>query len=56
MASRINISGLPCSFTNAQLRRIFAPFGTVEFVQVLKDAYGRVQAAKVDQLGATHQT
>jgi RNA recognition motif-containing protein len=41
MASRINISGLPFSFTNAQLRRIFVPFGTVELAQVLRDAYGR---------------
>jgi RNA recognition motif-containing protein len=41
MASRVNISGLPFSFTNAQLRRIFVPFGTVELAQVLRDAYGR---------------
>lgn len=40
MASKIHISGLPSSYTNVQLRMIFVPFGTVEFAQVLRDAYG----------------
>ena len=40
MASRINISGLPFSGTTTQLRRIFVPFGTVVWAQVLTDAYG----------------
>jgi RNA recognition motif-containing protein len=40
MASRIHISGLPFCYTNAQLRAIFVPFGTVESAQVLRDAYG----------------
>ncbi|MBK5281017.1 MAG: hypothetical protein JJE16_02890 [Nitrospiraceae bacterium] len=50
MASSINISGLPFAFTNAQLRRIFVPFGTVELAQALRDAYSRAQAVKEHQL------
>jgi hypothetical protein len=40
MASRIHISGLPSTCTNAQLRRIFVPFGTVELAKILKDVSG----------------
>lgn len=40
MATRIHISGLPFFCTNAQLRRIFVPFGVVESVEVLRDACG----------------
>ncbi|HLZ32795.1 MAG TPA: RNA-binding protein [Nitrospira sp.] len=40
MASTIHINGLPSSFSNAQLRKIFVPFGTVESAQMLKDVSG----------------
>jgi RNA recognition motif-containing protein len=40
MASRIHINGLPVSFTNAKLRHMFVPFGTVELAQVVQDACG----------------
>ena len=40
MASTIHINGLPASFTDLQLRRIFVPFGTVESAQGLRDACG----------------
>ena len=50
MASRIHINGLPFSFSNAQLRQIFVPFGTVELAQVLKDAYGHSLGLGVVQM------
>ncbi len=50
MASRIHISGLPSSCTNAQLRRIFVPFGTVELAHILKDAYGHSLGLGVVQM------
>jgi RNA recognition motif-containing protein len=55
MASRINISGLPFSFTNAQLRRIFVPFGTVELAQVLRDAYGHSRGLGVVQMSCPEE-
>ena len=50
MASRIHINGLPFAFSNAQLRQIFVPFGTVELAQVLKDAYGHSLGLGVVQM------
>jgi RNA recognition motif-containing protein len=55
MASRIHISGLPFSCTNAQLRRIFVPFGTVELAQVLKDAYGHSLGLGVVQMSCPEE-
>ena len=40
MASSIHINGLPFLYTNAQLRKIFVPFGTVVSAQVLRDTSG----------------
>jgi RNA recognition motif-containing protein len=50
MASRIHINGLPVSFTNAQLRHIFVPFGTVEVAHVVKDACGHALGLGVVQM------
>jgi len=55
MASRIHISGLPFSFTNAQLRHIFVPFGTVELAQVLRDAYGHSRGLGVVQMSCPEE-
>ena len=55
MASRIHINGLPVSFTNAQLRHIFVPFGTVEFAQVLTDAYGHGLGLGVVQMSCPEE-
>ena len=55
MASRIHISGLPFTCTNAQLRRIFVPFGTVELAQVLKDAHGHSLGLGVVQMSCPEE-
>ena len=55
MASRINISGRPFSFTNAQLRLIFVPFGTVELAQVLRDAHGHSRGLGVVQMSCPEE-
>jgi RNA recognition motif-containing protein len=55
MASRIHISGLPFSCTNAQLRRIFVPFGTVELAHILKDAYGHSLGLGVVQMSCSEE-
>jgi len=55
MASRVNISGLPFSCTNTQLRRIFVPFGTVVWAQVLTDAYGHSRGLGVVQMSCPEE-
>jgi RNA recognition motif-containing protein len=55
MASRIHISGLPFAFSNAQLRQIFVPFGTVELAQVLKDACGHSLGLGVVQMSCPEE-
>jgi RNA recognition motif-containing protein len=55
MASKINISGLPFSCTNAQLRQIFVPFGIVESAEVLKDAYGHSLGLGVVQMSCPEE-
>jgi RNA recognition motif-containing protein len=55
MASRIYVNGLPVAFTNAQLRHIFVPFGTVEFAQVLKDASGHSLGLGVVQMSCPEE-
>jgi RNA recognition motif-containing protein len=55
MASRIHINGLPFSFSNAQLRQIFVPFGTVELAQVLRDAYGHSLGLGIVQMSSSEE-
>jgi hypothetical protein len=55
MASRIHINGLPFAFSDAQLRQIFVPFGTVELAQVLKDAYGHSHGLGVVQMSCPEE-
>lgn len=55
MVSRIHINGLPFAFSNAQLRQIFVPFGTVELAQVLKDAYGHSLGLGVVQMSCPEE-
>jgi RNA recognition motif-containing protein len=55
MASTIHISGLPFSFTDAQLRHIFVLFGTVKLAQVLRDAYGHSLGLGVVQMSCPEE-
>jgi RNA recognition motif-containing protein len=55
MASTIHITGLPFSCTDAQLRRIFVSFGTVELAQILKDAYGHSLGRGVVQMSSPEE-
>ena len=55
MASKIHISGFPVAFTNAQLRQVFVPFGTVESAQVLKDAHGHSRGLGVVQMSCPEE-
>lgn len=55
MESRIHINGLPFTFSNAQLRRIFVPFGTVEIAEVLRDAYGHSLGLGVVQMSCPEE-
>lgn len=40
MMTSIHVSGLSFFCTDEELRQTFAPFGTVVFAQVLRDAFG----------------
>jgi RNA recognition motif-containing protein len=55
MASRIHINGLPFSFSNAQLRQIFVPFGAVESAQVVRDADGHSLGLGVVQMSCPEE-
>ena len=55
MASTIHITGLPFSFNNAQLRQIFVPFGTVQSVQVVRDAEGHSLGLGVVQMSCPEE-
>jgi RNA recognition motif-containing protein len=55
MASTIHISGLPFSFSDAQLRHIFVLFGTVELAQVLRDEYGNSLGLGVVQMSCPEE-
>lgn len=55
MATRIHIGGLPFIFTDAQLRKIFVPFGVVELAQVLRDACGHSLGLGVVQMSCPEE-
>jgi len=55
MASPIHISGLPFSFSDAQLRHIFVLFGTVELAQVLRDEFGHSLGLGVVQMSSPEE-
>jgi len=55
MVSTVHISELPFFCTNAQLRQIFVPFGIVESVQVLRDAYGHSLGLGIVQMSCPEE-